>query len=307
VRRVGNLFRYINSIEAANPDQIDVLVCDEAHRIRETSKRWGSRGAAAGGLHQVDELIQVARVPVFLLDEHQVVRPFEVGTVASIEEAARRHGARVRRVDLNGHFRAMGSAAYLEWVNRLLELDFTVPVPWEGDDPFQLVVANSPQIMEEWLRAKSNEGHSARLSAGYCWPWSDPEPDGTLVEDIVISDWRRPWNARPGKKVKDAPGASFWASDPRGFGQVGCIYTAQGFEYDYGGVIMGPDLVWRESNWHADPSKHADPVVRPADNFADLVRNVYKVLLTRGLRGCAVFSTDDQTQALLRSLIPTQI
>ncbi|MEO8323621.1 MAG: DNA/RNA helicase domain-containing protein, partial [Actinomycetota bacterium] len=97
--------------------------------------------------------------------------------------------------------------------------------------------------------------------------------------------------------------ASYWATDPRGFGQVGCIYTAQGFEYDFGGVIIGPDLVWREDHWESDSSEHADSVTRKAKNFDQLVRNVYKVLLTRSLRGCALLSTDQETQAMLESLI----
>jgi DUF2075 family protein len=98
------------------------------------------------------------------------------------------------------------------------------------------------------------------------------------------------------------PVASYWASDPRGFGQVGCIYTAQGFEYDYNGVIIGPDMVWRKGKWVTDRTKHADPVVKTADNLDELIRNVYKVLLTRGLRGCTIFSTDDETRNLLLSL-----
>lgn len=109
---------------------------------------------------------------------------------------------------------------------------------------------------------------------------------------------------QPGKRVKDAPAAEYWASDPRGFGQVGCIYTAQGFEYDYGGVIIGPDMAWTGTEWFADPDKSADPVVRGSREFDRLVRNVYKVLLTRGLRGCAVYAVDPAARRMLGELIP---
>lgn len=87
-----------------------------------------------------------------------------------------------------------------------------------------------------------------------------------------------------------------------GFGQVGCIYTAQGFEYDYGGVIMGADLVWREDHWEPSPKASRDPDQRNADNFDELVRNSYKVLLTRGLRGCIIYSVDEETQHMLAGL-----
>jgi DUF2075 family protein len=123
----------------------------------------------------------------------------------------------------------------------------------------------------------------------------------------VVGNWRRPWNVKPDKRVKDAPAASYWATDQRGFGQVGCIYTAQGFEYDFGGVIFGNDYVWRGGGWRADSSQHADPIVRKAKNFSDLVRNVYKVLLTRSLRGCALYSTDEETQQLLSRLVNSSL
>jgi len=80
-----------------------------------------------------------------------------------------------------------------------------------------------------------------------------PGPDGTLVNDVVIGDWRRPWNLRSDRPLGGIPSSSLWATDPAGFGQVGCIYTAQGFEYDYAGVIIGPDLVWRGDRWQANP------------------------------------------------------
>jgi DUF2075 family protein len=117
----------------------------------------------------------------------------------------------------------------------------------------------------------------------------------------------RPWNAKPGKKVKDAPAASYWATDQRGVDQVGCIYTAQGFEYDFGGVIIGPDFVWRDGSWVANSAEHADTITRKARNFDVLVRNIYKVLLTRSLRGCTIVSTDEETQSMLVDLIPDRI
>jgi DUF2075 family protein len=140
------------------------------------------------------------------------------------------------------------------------------------------------------------------MSAGFCWPWSNPRPDGTLVDDVVVGDWRRPWNLRSDKPLDGIPSSSLWATDPAGFGQVGCIYTAQGFEYDYGGVIMGADLVWRQDHWESNVAACADRELRRAENFDELVRNVYKVLLTRGLTGCTIYSVDPETRDLLRIL-----
>ena len=302
-RRATPLFQYFNSFQMASANQMDVLVCDEAHRIRTSSNNRFTRKDRRSTIPQVDELVQVSKVPVFLLDQNQVVRPDEIGTVEAISDAARRNGAEFVQIDLNGQFRCMGSDAYIQWVERLLGILPGGPVAWDGDDRFELRIADSPRALEQWLQLKHGQRYTARMAAGFCWPWSDPSPEGDLFDDVVVGDWARPWNAKPGKKVKSAPSASYWATDPRGFDQVGCIYTAQGFEYDYGGVILGQDLVWREDRWVADSSQHADSVTRRASNFDALVRNIYKVLLTRSLRGCGVFSTDPETQDLMANLI----
>jgi len=141
--------------------------------------------------------------------------------------------------------------------------------------------------MEELLHAVADQGYGARMTAGFCWPWSDPRPDGSWVDDVVIGSWSRPWNLRGERAVGGAPPASLWATDPAGFGQVGCSYTAQGFEYDWNGVILGPDLVWRQDRWVARPAVSKDPALRGVpEPVADrLLRNVYKVLLTRAWSG----------------------
>lgn len=306
--RVRGMFKYFNQFAGAEQNGIDVLILDEAHRIRETSANRYTKAALRTGRPQVDELIDAARVPVFLLDEHQVVRPGEIGTVADIKQAATRMGLSARLVSLDGQFRCGGSRAYEHWVLRLLGLEGDGPVEWEGDEHFVLDVAEAPSAMEEHMRRFLQQGYGARLAAGYCWKWSDPVPGG-LVEDVRIGDWKRPWNNKKPSSHAGAPGTPFWASDPAGFEQVGCVYTAQGFEYDYSGVIMGPDLVWRTDRWVARPEYSHDTQVKRGtpEEFDRAVRNTYKVLLTRGMRGTSVYSTDGETQELLRSLVPAHV
>ena len=301
--RAGQLFRYTHVFGDAEPNELDAVIVDEAHRLRAVSTTRFTPKHKISGIPQVDELVQVARVPVFLLDEHQVVRPEEIGTVAAIRQAAVRNRAEVIQVDLNGQFRCAGSAGYIAWVDALLCLDGRQPQPWPPSDPFDLSVVDTPEALQAWVNAHAHAGHTARLSAGFCWPWSDPRADGTLVEDVQIGSWHLPWNAKPDKKAVDAPSASFWATDPRGVNQVGCIYTAQGFEYDYGAVILGADLVWRTDHWVADPTRSRDPVVKRAANFPELAKHTYKVLLTRGLLGCAIHSVDPKTQDFLHALV----
>lgn len=306
--RVQKMFQYFNSFAASSPNDLDALILDEAHRIRETSASRWTRAEHRTGKPQVEELLAAARVPVFLLDEFQVVRPGEQGTVEDIEKHAANHGIGVVKIDLDAQFRCGGSEEYVLWVKRLLGLEPGGPIEWIGDPHFDLEVVDSPFEMEAYLATKLEGGYSARIAAGYCWPWSDPRPDGTLVPDVRIDDWSKPWNLKGDRSVGGAPAAALWATDPAGFDQVGCVYTAQGFEYDYSGVILGPDLVWRDDRWVAVRAANKDPDFKNRTKVSDadfdrLVRNVYKVLLTRGMRGVSLYSTDRETQDYLRRLV----
>ena len=302
--RVKNLFKYFNNFMNAKPNGFDVLVCDEAHRIRETSTtRFTSRGDRTGR-SQLEELLAAAWVPVFFLDEHQIVRPGELGSLDVITHQAKSFDIEVEHIPLHGQFRCGGSAAYEQWALALLGLSGDDPYSWPGDGRFDVRVVSSPDEMERLLKVQQDLGLTARMSAGFCWPWSDPHPDGLLVSDVVVGGWSRPWNVKSDRSVGGAPGSAFWATDPAGFEQVGCVYTAQGFEYEYAGVIIGPDLVARDGRLVTRREHSKDPAFRSrkalSDDEADkLIRNTYKVLLTRGMRGTILFSTDEETNAFL--------
>ncbi|GIJ80414.1 hypothetical protein Xph01_48460 [Micromonospora phaseoli] len=314
--RLQGMFKYFNSFMEAEANDIEVLLCDEAHRIRATSvNRYTPKTRRDTARSQLDELITTARVPVFLLDEHQVVKPGELGNIEVISAHAERLGLDVEVVSLHDQFRCGGSEAYEEWVLKLLGLDGDKPTVWAGDGRFDLQIAESPRQLEAFLRARQRSagtagepGQTARVSAGYCWPWSDPRPDGTLIPDVVVGDWARPWNVKSDRSVGEAPGSAFWATDPNGFGQVGCVYTAQGFEYDWSGVILGPDLVARDGQLTPRQDESKDPALRnrkavSAAEADRLIRNTYKVLLTRGMRGTIIYSTDPETRAFLADLV----
>jgi uncharacterized protein len=308
--RLQGLFKYFNSFMRAESHDIEVLICDEAHRIRETSvNRYTRKELRTNGRPQVDELIAAARVPVFLLDEHQVVKPGELGTIDVISGHAASLGIEVDLVSLHDQYRCGGSEAYEQWVIDLLGLDGgDAPTVWEGDGRFDVRLAESPEQMEAFLRTKQELGETARISAGYCWPWSDPRPDDTLVPDVRIGSWARPWNVNSERRIGEAPGSAYWATDPNGFDQVGCVYTAQGFEYEWSGVIIGPDLAARDGQLVTRRSESKDPAFRSrkavSDEEADrLIRNTYKVLLTRGMRGTMLYSTDPETRQYLATVV----
>ena len=307
--RASAQFGYFNGFATAEPGAIDVLICDEAHRLRETSVNRFTPTTARSGRPQIEELLLAAKTSVFFIDDMQIVRPGEVGSSDLIRTTAAAMGIPLVETELEAQFRCSGSDAYIQWVENTLELRRTPHVMWDASDPFDFDVVDSPEELEAIIRGKAADGFTARLAAGFCWPWSDPRPDGTLVPDVTLGGWSMPWNAKPdaGRLAAGVPKSNFWARDPGGIEQVGCIYTAQGFEYDHAGVIWGRDLVYRSrTGWVAQPEYSKDNVVRrnsSAVAFLALVKNTYRVLLTRGMLGCYVYFQDGETADFVRSRI----
>jgi DUF2075 family protein len=306
--KAGAQFGYfnVNKRGALPPNQFDALVLDEAHRIRESSRDRFTKAEDWSGLPQVDELIHIARVTVFFIDDRQIVRPGEVGSSKLVRQAAAKANANLLEFELDAQFRCSGSNGFINWVDNTLEIQRTANVLWKEADPYEFKVVGSVEDLERRIRDKASQGESARLVAGFCWPWSDPRADGTLVDDVQVGGWAMPWNARPdGKRLAvGIPKSNFWASDPGGIEQVGCVYTAQGFEFDYVGIVFGLDLRydWDRNEWVADKKHSHDSVVKKSgDQFLDLVKNTYRILLTRGIKGCYVHFMDEGTRRFFRS------
>lgn len=297
-------FKYFLSYAEADLNEIDVLICDEAHRIREkTVRRYGK----PSGLKQTEELIKAAKVVVFLIDEDQIVRPGEIGSSGLIKEIGAAYGCEISEYELEAQFRCNGSDAFVNWINNTLGIKRTANVIWDLHDEFDFKIFDTPFDLETAIHEKVKEGYSGRVTAGFCWPWSYPNEDGTLKDDVVIGKYARPWDAKHDAK-KLAPGipkAQFWAYDPNGINQIGCVYTAQGFEFDYIGVIFGKDLVYNfdQQGWEGNKKNSADSSVKKSkdEEFLKYVKNIYRVLLSRGVKGCYVHFMDKDTERYFKS------
>ena len=306
--RAAAQLTYSNNYIKSEPNSVDVLICDEAHRIREKSTtRFMTKAQIAAMPPQIDELLIAAKVSVFFIDDLQVVRPGEAGSAELIRAAAKTIGADLKEYQLEAQFRCAGSDAFVNWVDNTLGIRPTANQIWNRkDEAFDFRIFRSVEALDLAIKERSTPGSSARLVAGFCWPWSKALSDGSLVDDVVIGKFRRPWNAKPESKklAVGIPKAPLWAHEPGGINQVGCVYTAQGFEFDYVGVIWGRDLRFDLSTqkWIADRTFSKDNVVRRSgDAFAAYVRNIYRVLLSRGLKGCYVYCEDEETAKFLLS------
>ncbi|WP_150241139.1 DNA/RNA helicase domain-containing protein [Nocardiopsis quinghaiensis] len=283
-----------------------IVLFDEVHRL----KRAGGGFARHLGTH-----FRNVPVVVAFLDERQIVRPDEGVTEKEVLAAARAEGARVVTYDLAGNFRCSGSRSFATWVDDLL---YGVPRRWEGPD-YDLGVAENPSELELWLEDCLSRRRVPRISAGFCWPWKKVKVKPPLPEVRIEwrhgqngspQVWKRPWNLnfvlRDDHGEEIAPESQMWATQSGGENQIGCVYTAQGLEYDDAGVILGPDFVWRDDRWQADPGHSEDWVMRDTtrEQYLTYARNIYRVLMTRGMGSCRLYSTDEETQEFLTSLMP---
>lgn len=324
-REFKETFTYFSNFVRPPDPPLDVLICDEAHRLRERSTNRFWKPEHQGTKPQVDELLDASRLTVFFLDEGQSVRPNEVGTVDLIKDAAQRYGAQLLQYNLREQFRCGGSDAYVRWVRAVLGVTDGEPELWTPDGLMHIEVADSPEELERTIRAEALAGASARLVAGYCWPWTKPiGKERRLEPDVRIGDWHRPWNADSDAFCEGgAPPSKIWSVHENGLDQVGCVYTAQGLEWDWCGVIMGEDMVRRDGQWvfrrgkdRKDPEAGVKRVAVPGSfdprvkagsvddaEFARLVRHAYHVLMTRASRATVLYSTDEETRSYLKELV----
>ena len=276
----------------------DFLVVDEAHRLNEKSGLYGNLGD-----HQVKEIIASSNCSIFFVDEDQRVTFKDVGTKAVIRSYAEQRGALVEEHTLLSQFRCAGSNGYIAWLDDVLGIRPTANTTLPRD-AFDFQVFDSPEALHAAIEAK-NSASKARVVAGYCWPWRSKT--NTSAIDIEIgATYRRRWNL-------DTDG-SLWIIAPESIAQVGCIHTCQGLEVDYVGVIVGPDLVAEGSQVRAVPSARAsqdqsikgyrammrsDP--ERATALGELVvKNTYRTLMTRGMKGCYVYCVDTALADRLR-------
>jgi len=307
--RAGQQIKYFNSYSTQPKKSLDVLICDEAHRIRITSNNRFTPKSRRSSCTQTEELFDVAKTLVFFIDDKQVVRPAEIGNSREIHEFAAKRGIKTYEIELSAQFRCQGSDGFVNWVNHTLQIEDTANTVWIPTDLFDFQILDSPDELEVTIKKKVECGHTGRVTAGFCWEWSDPDSTGNLLNDVVIGSFQRPWDAKPGagKLAKGIPSASLWAHDPNGIDQIGCVYTAQGFEFDYVGVIFGKDLVYRkDKGWVGQKEESHDAMVkRSKEQFADFIKNAYRVLLTRGIKGCYVYFLDQETREYFESRIVT--
>ncbi len=315
-RMIDNLFGGSGDYCDIAENTFDTLIVDEAHRLNMKSGLYQNKGE-----NQVLELIRAAKCTIFFVDNDQQIHIKDIGEANLIARWAEQEGAKVQRMKLKSQFRCNGSDGYLAWLENTLQIKETANIRLSPQE-FDFRIVDNPAELRTLIRAKNGaqspanrladnaaqspednsatipENNKSRLVAGYCWDWiskKDPE-----AYDITFPqhDFRMRWNL-----TKDG---STWIIAPDSINEIGCIHTCQGLELDYVGVIVGPDLRFENGRVVTDVAQRSsmdrsisgiktmmkeDP--QEARQVADrIIKNTYRTLLTRGMKGCYVYFCD---------------
>ena len=296
---VDNMFKsswaYVDTPENA----IGVVIADEAHRLNEKSGLYGNLGT-----NQIHEIIRASRFSTFFIDESQRVTVKDIGSINEIKYWASVNGAEVYEEELASQFRCNGSDGYLAWLDDVLDIRQTANYDLD-DINYEFVVLDSPQEMRDMVVKRNEQCGNARILAGYCWNWLRAGRADTNVHDIKIGDFEISWNLDDGEA---------FAISPTSINEAGCIHTTQGLEFEYVGVIIGDDLRYEDGHLVTDYTKRArtDQSIRGLRQMeaedpegaqrlaAEIIKNTYRTLMTRGMRGCYVYATDSELRDYLR-------
>lgn len=298
---IKNLFKSSGAYVDTKPETFDMLITDEAHRLQAKSGFFGNRG-----VNQIKEIINASKVSVFFIDERQIVALQDIGTIAAIERYAEMYDANIIHQELHSQFRCAGSDEYLNWLDHLLQYGKKRPLKFSGTT-YDFKVMDSPTEVMNAIREKNRYTHKSRVVAGYCWEWKSR--NDSKAKDIELPEFgfAYKWNKSDDKT---------WSISAGSIDQIGCIHTCQGLEFEYVGVIIGEDIVCRDGKILVQPAKRSkdDMTLRwwkhmvesdeGKQKVKDIIKNTYKTLMTRGMKGCYVYVCDAELRDYIKQYLP---
>ena len=270
---------------------LDVGIFDEAHRMQKKPNMYP-------GNDMLEDAIKASKVSIFFVDDDQRITINDKYDVNSIIMYAKKENAIIHKpYELTSQFRCDGSDGYISFLNNLLEIKQTANTNFEFNN-LKVKIFDDPIKMRDELRELNKINNKTRMIAGYCYDWNVKNNKGEW--DIILPNgFKAKWNL-----AND----DHWAVNPNSFEEIGCIHTCQGMEFDYVGVFIGKDLYYKDghvqTNRNAISKDDKTSGIRSkstSNEEADkLIRRTYKVLLTRGIKGCYIYCEDEALRNYLK-------
>jgi len=265
-------------------DSYDLIIVDEAHRLKrrknitnyksfdDTNKKMGFDQTAT----ELDWILGSSKHQILFYDEHQSVKPSDIPahTFSSLVS---------KNYQLQKQMRVQGGEQYISFINHLFSKR---PHLIENTEEYDLRFYEKLEPMVKKIKEKNTQHSLSRLVAGYAWEWKSKNDKNAY--DIEIQGSKLRWNS-----VNQG-----WVNSPNAINEVGCIHTVQGYDLNYVGVIVGPELSYDHQkkefvlhrNLYKDKNGHRG--VADDEEIKRYIINIYKTLLTRGIRGTYIYVVD---------------
>lgn len=276
-------------------DDYDLLIVDESHRLQ---RRKGIMGYGAYdkvnkklGLDnegtQLDWIMKSSKHQIFFYDENQSVKPADIRP-----EDFRKLNS--KKYELVSQMRVEAGQEYIAFIEDFFDLKIPRNTNFSNYD---FKIFDSAEKMVSEIKEKDKKHKLARVVAGYAWPWHTAR--GTRDYDIEIGDLKLVWNST----------AQDWVNSPNAINEVGCIHTVQGYDLNYVGVIIGPEFSYDIENkkFKVDREKYFDTNGRNGitdpNELERYIINIYKTLLTRGIKGTYVYAVNENLRNYLNQIV----
>ena len=287
----------------------DIVIVDEAHRLqrRKDLVNYGAYDAVCDELglsHEATQLDWITAkqraLTVIFYDAKQRVKNSDM-----LEESFESFLKDAGIINLSTQLRIQGGNEYIKFINDLLN---NKKVTYESDK-YDLFVFDDYGEMERAIQQqnKKNEG-LCRIVAGISYPYSTKMRDKVAKKKLDVDvdgdgKYLRMWNLGFNDPT--------FITDEEHKDEIGCVYTCQGYDLNYVGVILGPDIFYNTETNQIDIhiEKCTDKKTKVKDNDEETKRNIlhqYLVLLTRGIYGTYIYAVDKNLRDYLNKCILTK-
>jgi DUF2075 family protein len=297
IRKVFSKVRGLKSSMVIGPNDVtkkkyDVLIVDEAHRLKQrrqitnyasfdiTNKKFGldNRGT------ELDWIMKSSKHQILFYDKNQSVRPADLSPdmFSSLDSV---------KYDLVSQMRVAAGEEYTNFIDDIFDLQDVKKYKFPKYD---LKIYDDIHKMVSDIKQKDSELHLCRMVAGYAWEWKSR--NNSSAHDIEINGLKLVWNSTN----------QDWVNSKNAVNEVGCIHTVQGYDLNYVGVIIGPELSYDENKKEllikADNYKDANGWrgVTDPEELKRYIINIYKTLLTRGIKGTYIYVVDEKLRKFLK-------
>lgn len=291
----------VSPIEASKGEQYDLLIVDEAHRLRQRKniswqgeyKKNNERLGLGDAGTELDWILINSRNQLFFYDRDQEVRPSDVDERRFLDLLSNQATLKLK---LRSQMRVMGGADYITFVDELLRLKREATDQFEVDE-YELKVFDSITDMQRTLQERERKYGLCRMIAGYSWPWHSKKDKEAM--DIEIEGIHFQWN----QVSRD------WINSPTAINEIGCIHTTMGYDLNYGAVIFGPEISYNPGMQciEIDRNQYYDKYGKQGvddETLKKYIINIYKNMMYRGICGTFVYAYDPALREYLKQHIP---